>query len=69
MDAALSDFSQAIKLNPKCPASYFRRGGAYMATGDTDAAIADFSQLIQLAPNDARGYECRAVVYMAKKPG
>jgi tetratricopeptide (TPR) repeat protein len=58
-DAAIADYSQAVKLDPNYAAAYYNRGIAYSAKGDKDAAIADYSQAVKLDPNDAAAYYSR----------
>jgi tetratricopeptide (TPR) repeat protein len=47
-DLAISDYSQAIKINPDCVDAYMGRGGAYAAKGLQDLAIADYSTAIRV---------------------
>jgi tetratricopeptide (TPR) repeat protein len=53
---ALADFNQAIQVNPKLAAAYYRRGTAYFLKGDLGNALADFNQTIQLNPKMAKVY-------------
>ena len=48
---AISDFNQAIRLNPNFYKSYYYRGVAYKALGEIDKAEADFEKAREL------GYE------------
>lgn len=50
LGAAIKDYDQAIKLNPKFAQAYNNRGVAYDLKGDFDRAIADFDQAIKLKP-------------------
>ena len=43
LDNALSDYSDAIKINPKHARAFNNRGTIYKEKGDLDRAIADFS--------------------------
>src|ERR1700722_4031325 len=45
-DRALTDCSQAIRLDPKFAIAYTGRGVAYEAKGDHDRAIADHTEAI-----------------------
>jgi tetratricopeptide (TPR) repeat protein len=63
---AISNFDEALHLNPKDALAYEYRGGAYFATGDFDNAINDFAQAIQLDPANARALCNRGSAYLAK---
>ncbi len=62
-DRAISDFNEAIALNPKYTSVYWARGHAYDTKGDRDQAIADFTKAIALNPKDDFIYSVRAEVY------
>jgi tetratricopeptide (TPR) repeat protein len=66
-DAAIDDFTQAIKLAPQSPGAYVDRGVVYQLMGDLDRALADFNQAIAADPNYAEAYDNRGGVYMSKK--
>jgi S1-C subfamily serine protease/tetratricopeptide (TPR) repeat protein len=53
---AISDFNQAISLNPKYAKTYSNRGNAKYALGDKQGAISDFNQAISLNPKDEKAY-------------
>ena len=63
---AISDFDQAIKLDPKYTLAYAKRGLAYSAEGKYDQAITDFSAAIQLIPSYDLPYTYRAYAYYKK---
>lgn len=44
--AAVSSFTQAIRLNPKAEEPYYHRANAYAAIGNYKAAVADFTEVI-----------------------
>ena len=52
-DRAITDFDQAIKLDPKYANAFNSRGVAYQAKGDNDRAIMDYDQAIRLEPDNA----------------
>jgi tetratricopeptide (TPR) repeat protein len=79
-DRAISDYDQALQLDPKItfawvkistaymfvPLAYVGRGDAYRGKGDFDRAISDYDQALQLDPKDARAYSGRGDAYEAK---
>jgi len=64
--AAIADYDESIKLEPKNALALNNRGTARSETGDTDAAIADFSAAIKLNPRFASAYFNRANAYATK---
>jgi len=55
-DAAITDYSKAIELNPKESSIYFSRGLAYFNNKSFNPAIADFDKVIELDPKEAMAY-------------
>jgi len=54
-DKEITDYSEAIRLNPKDTAAYFNRGCAYYEKkGDYDRAIADFEAALQINPDNSK---------------
>lgn len=53
---AISDYGQAIRLNPQYAAAYTNRGGAYANLRMHRLAISDYDQAIRLNPRDAKAY-------------
>jgi tetratricopeptide (TPR) repeat protein len=51
-EAAIKDYTDAIKLDPSSAVAFFNRGNAYDQLGDYDRAIADYTEAIKLDPND-----------------
>ena len=47
-DRAITDYNEAIRLNPTNGLTFNERGLAYKAKGDVDRAIADYDQAIQI---------------------
>jgi tetratricopeptide (TPR) repeat protein len=45
--AAVSSFTQAIKLNPKAEEPYYHRANAYYTLGNYQAAVADYTEVIR----------------------
>src|SRR5205823_14031977 len=58
-DAAIAEFTKAIKENPKDPRGYANRATAYRASNRLPDAIADFSKAIEVAPNYEVAYRER----------
>ena len=42
-DKAISDYNEAIRLDPNHVRTYYNRGNAYVRTGERDKADADFA--------------------------
>src|SRR6516164_6259190 len=55
-DKAISEYNEAIKLEPHNATYYFARGVAYLDTNDYDKAISDYNKAIRLEPNNAAAY-------------
>ena len=49
-DRALSDFNQAIRIDPNTLQAYIMRGGIFSGSGRNDQAIADFRKALELDP-------------------
>jgi tetratricopeptide (TPR) repeat protein len=65
-DKAISDYNEAIRLNPKDAIAYLQRGLAYVMKMDFDKAIDNFSESIRLNPKDAITYCERGSIYDVK---
>jgi tetratricopeptide (TPR) repeat protein len=65
---AITDFTQALQLEPKDADAYYNRGYAELVLGRYDRAIADYSQALTINPNyvNALGNRCYAY-YLTKK--
>ena len=64
-DRAISDYNEAIRINPKYVKAYNSRGLAYRENGDYDRAISDSSEAIRIDPKYAKAYNGRGMAYMA----
>src|SRR5207244_2078965 len=67
LDGAISDFTDAIRNDPKSSVAYANRGDVWDDKGDQDRAIADLSEAIRINPNYARAYNIRGVIYRNRK--
>ena len=68
-DAAIADFTEAIRIDPNAAIGYSERGRAYQSLGRFDEAIADYSDLIGKHPGFSSAYFERGSVYlMTHKP-
>jgi lipoprotein NlpI len=50
IEAAIADYTEAIKIEPNLSGPYYGRGEARQALGDWRNALADFNTAIQLSP-------------------
>ena len=66
-DRALSDYSEAIRLNPKDPNPFAGRGNIYRIQKDYARAIADNDEAIRLNPNYALAFNNRGNIYRLQK--
>ena len=64
---AISDFNDAIRLDPKYALAYNNRGFAWSVKKDHDKAIADFDEAIRLDPKYAVAYSSRGDAWYNKK--
>lgn len=62
-EQAITDFSQAIELQPDLAEAYNNRGIAYAGSGDLQQAIADYSKAIELQPGFAEAHYNRGNAY------
>ena len=62
-DSAITNYSKAIKINPKFAKAYNNRGIAYIWKKQYDLVIADFNKAIELDPKNGKAYNNRAIVY------
>jgi TonB family protein len=66
-DAALVNFDEAIKQDPKKIIAYIRRGRLYFRTGDFSRALTDFDKAIQLDAGRSAGIEQSKVFSKSEK--
>ncbi len=65
-DQAISDFTRALKINPKLADAYNNWGAAYAEKGQYDQAISDCTKALEINPNFAEAYNNRGVAYRDK---
>src|SRR5262249_46508149 len=53
VDAAIADYSEAVRLNPGLDGAYFNRGLMYFSKEDLVGAERDFTRAIELSPGNA----------------
>lgn len=61
--AAIADYTQAIRLNPRYAKAYFNRGNIFGMLKSYRAALADFTQAIRFNPRWAKPYGNRGLTY------
>ena len=61
---AISDYTSALKIDPKDSEKYNRRGITYAHLGEYERAISDYSMAIVLNPDESSAYKNRGVVYI-----
>ncbi len=67
-DRAISDFTKAIKMNPRYGMAHYYRAMAYLHEQQYDQAIADYTKAIEIDPQRfAVAYPERALIYFVKK--
>jgi tetratricopeptide (TPR) repeat protein len=63
-DRALSDYEQAIKLNPRYPSAFNNRCWTSAVVGKLAQAVEDCSESLRLEPNVANTHENRGFAYL-----
>jgi tetratricopeptide (TPR) repeat protein len=69
-DKAISDYNQALRINPGHETTYYlyeNRGTAYLRKGDYERAIADYDQALRIKPSYAMAYHNRGTAYLYKE--
>ena len=67
LDQAISDYTNALEINPRLAEAYYRRGIAYVKKGQLDQAISDFTKAFEINPRYAEAYYSRGVAYYFKR--
>lgn len=63
-DKAITEYGNAIEINPKYAKTYGLRGVVYFNIQQHDKAFSDFNKAIELNPMDAHRYSTRGYFYM-----
>jgi tetratricopeptide (TPR) repeat protein len=66
-DQAISDFNQAIEMNPRYDRAYNNRGIVYRLKGQYNWAISDFNKAMAINPLDAEAYNNLAWLFATAK--
>ncbi|HEU0311195.1 MAG TPA: tetratricopeptide repeat protein, partial [Sphingomicrobium sp.] len=61
---AISDYGEAIRLDPQDFYAHYNRGIAHQKVGDRRSAVKDFSEAIRIRPKDADAYVNRGLMYL-----
>ena len=51
IEEAITEYSEAIRLEPEYAAAYYNRGQAYFTLGQAKLAIQDYDEAIRLSPD------------------
>ena len=60
-ETAITNYNQALQINPNDADLYYKRGLAHYYLGDYETAIADYSQAIQINFKYAKSYNKRGL--------
>lgn len=66
-DAALQDFNNAIRLDPKHVQARMLRGRLLSGRGDTDGGMRDLDEAVRLAPNNYLAFLVRGQIWQDRK--
>jgi tetratricopeptide (TPR) repeat protein len=66
-DDAITNYTKALKINPRNAIAYNNRGLAWGKKGDYDNAIADFSKAVEINPQYTDAYNNRGIAYYEKR--
>jgi tetratricopeptide (TPR) repeat protein len=58
---AITDFTEALRLDPNEPQAFFKRAWTNFRNGEFDKAIADYNAAIDLEPSRACAYAIRGM--------
>lgn len=63
LDAAIRDYNEAIRFDPRFAPAFNNRGEVHRARGNLDAAIRDFDEAIRIDPRIALAFNNRGQVH------
>jgi Flp pilus assembly protein TadD len=63
IDAAIADYTEAIRLHPAYASAYYNRGLVYIVRGWLKESLADLTETLRLNPEFAKAYASRAACY------
>lgn len=66
LEAAIADFSEAIRLDPQFADAYVQRGQTLFKNGNVDRAIADFTKALQIDPRHIAAFKARGMAMLYK---
>jgi tetratricopeptide (TPR) repeat protein len=67
LDAAIADFTSALKMQPKHAVAFTRRGDCFREQRDYKTALSDYNDAIAADPKLSSAYTGRALVYRAQR--
>ena len=62
-EKAISDYNEAIRINPEDALAYYNRGLIYDNSGEYEKAISDYNEAIRINPEYADAYLGRGLIY------
>ena len=63
---AISDYTRALRINPRYAEAYHNRGMAYFYLGNFQQAISDYNRALRINPKYAQAYGNRGIAYYNK---
>src|SRR5690349_8847716 len=65
-DAAIREFTEAIRLDPRCALAYANRASSYFNRGELERAIADCNHALQINSRLVLAYANRAGAFLTQ---
>jgi tetratricopeptide (TPR) repeat protein len=66
-DRAISDYTEALRLNPQDASSFYNRGNSWRQKGDGEKAIADYTDALRVNPRHASAYNNRGLAWADRR--